>query len=308
MKAPTSPYAAAPVALVRGCRTGIRLSIPSGRGDFEQRPLGAAPHREGGPIVHVHPTGDREADQRWVDAEHAPDRRRIESARRRPVGDDPTAVHDHDAREEVGREGKVMEHGEDRRSVALVEVDEQLHDLDLMTDVEVRGRLVEDEDRGGLGERDGHEDQLSLAQRQPPGVTVGEATDADPFHGGLDGVVVHRARTVERRIVGQTPQGDDLADRHREWHLGELGDDRDRPGDRLAVTAEDRLALQCDAAIARFEDAREEPQQGRLAGAVRPDEGDPLARLERQAGVGHDRPVAMDDGEGVGRQDRGHSS
>ena len=54
--------------------------------------------------------------------------------------------------EEVGGQGQVVEDGDDRRPVALVEVDEELHDLDLVADVEVGGRLVEDEDRGGLGE------------------------------------------------------------------------------------------------------------------------------------------------------------
>ena len=87
-------------------------------------------------------------------------------------------------------QGEVVEDRHDRRPVALVEIDEQLHDLHLVADVEVGGRLVEDQDRGRLGERDGHEDELALAQRQAPGVSVGEVTDADPRHGGLDGVVV----------------------------------------------------------------------------------------------------------------------
>ena len=41
----------------------------------------------------------------------------------RPVGDDPAAVEHDDAREEVGREPEVVEDGDDRGPVALVEVD-----------------------------------------------------------------------------------------------------------------------------------------------------------------------------------------
>ena len=106
----------------------------------------------------------------------------------------------------------------------------------------------------------------------------------------------------------QAPEGDDLADRQRERQLDELGDDGDAPRDGLPVETADRVAVERDATAARFEDAGEDAQERRLAGAVRPDEGDPLARLERQAGIGHDRPVAERDRDRVRGEDRAHSS
>ena len=70
----------------------------------------------------------------------------------------------------MGGEREVVEDRDDRRPVALVELDEQLHHVDLVADVEVGGRLVEDEDRRRLGDGDGDEDQLPLAHRQLPDV------------------------------------------------------------------------------------------------------------------------------------------
>ena len=54
-----------------------------------------------------------------------------------PSADDPAGRQDDDPREEVGREGEVVEDRDDRRAVPLVEVDEQLHHLDLVADIEV---------------------------------------------------------------------------------------------------------------------------------------------------------------------------
>ena len=91
-------------------------------------------------------------------------------------------AHDRDPREEVRGEGKVVQHRDDRGPVAAVEVGQQLHDFDLVADVEVRRRFVEHEDRSGLGHRDGDEDELPLAHGQLANVPAGEVRDADPLH------------------------------------------------------------------------------------------------------------------------------
>ena len=133
-----------------------------------------------------------------------------------------------------------MEDRHDRRAVTLVEVDQQFHDVDLMPDVQVRRRFVEDEDRRGLGDGHGHEHQLPLAERQRACVAPTEVTGADALDRGIDGQLVREPRAGERRLVGKPAERDDLFDGHREGQLGELGDDRDRAGDRLAA---DRLEL-----------------------------------------------------------------
>ena len=158
------------------------------------------------------------------------------------VGDDPAGVHERDPREEVGGQGEIVEHGNDRPVIALVQVCEQLHDLDLVADVEVSGRLVEDEDRCRLGKRQGDEDQLPLAQREASGITVAEMGDTDPFHRRLDRIPILRPRAADRWIVRQATEGDDFVDWHREWQRRQLGDDGDRSRHGLVVDIADRAS------------------------------------------------------------------
>ena len=140
------------------------------------------------------------------------------------------------------------------------------------------GRLVEDEDRRRLRDRERDEDELPLAQRQLAGVAAAQVADADPLDRARDGGAVGGADAAERGLVRQPAERDDLLDAHRERQRRELGDDRDRARDGPAVEPTERGAP--PAAPARAPASSEpgqRPQQRRLAGAVRPDERDPLA-------------------------------
>ena len=170
-----------------------------------------------------------------------------------------------------------MQDGDDRPAVALVEIDQQLHHLDLVADVEVGGRLVEDQDRRGLGERDRDEHELALTHRQAPGIAVGEVADPTrsmasstatrslsrvPLRGGSCGR--RPSATISRTVSAKgswTSSGTTA--------IARLIAFRSRPRIGSAVEA--------DAAAARLEDAGEDAQERRLARAVRPDEGEPLA-------------------------------
>ena len=66
----------------------------------------------------------------------------------------------------------------------------RLDHLDLVADVEVSGRLVEEGERCRLSKRQRDEDQLPLAQREASGITVAEMGDTDPFHGRLDRIPI----------------------------------------------------------------------------------------------------------------------
>ena len=153
--------------------------------------------------------GRGEPDERRLDAEHVADPLVGEDLARRPVGDHPAALDEHEPREEVRGEAEVVEHGDDRGPVALVEVDEQLHRLDLVAEVEVDRRLVEEQHRRVLrdGEREQHE--LPLAERQLPGVAAQEVPEADPLDRGRDGRPVGRPRPAERvprAAAGRAPR------------------------------------------------------------------------------------------------------
>ena len=86
----------------------------------------------------------------------------------RAVGDDPAVRDDDQPREEVRGQPQVVEDGDERRAVALVEVAQELHGLDLVAQVEVHGGLVEQQDRRLLRDREREQDQLPLARATAP--------------------------------------------------------------------------------------------------------------------------------------------
>ena len=134
--------------------------------------------------------------------------------------------------------------------------------------------------------RDGDEHQLPLAERQRACVAAAQVTGADPLDRGIDGHRVGGREPRQRRLVRQPAERDDLLDGHRERQLGELGDDRDRAGDGLPADRLERGARTSRTdPLRRLERPGQDAQQRRLAGPVRPDEGDPLAGVERQVDV-----------------------
>ena len=122
------------------------------------------------------------------------------------------------------------------------ELDEQLHHLDLVADVEVRGRLIHDEDRGGLGEGHGDEDQLPLAHRQLADVARTKVRDPDALDRSVDRRDVAAPKPGEGRVVRQPAERDDLDDRHREREVCDFRHDRDRPRERRSPDVLDRVA------------------------------------------------------------------
>jgi len=108
---------------------------------------------------------------------------------RRPVGHDPAPVEEHEPGEEVGRQPNVVENGHDRRAIPGVEVADELHDLDLVAEVEVDGRLVEDEDRSGLGDGHRQEHKLPLAEGQLARIAAEQVPNPHPVDGRRDGMI-----------------------------------------------------------------------------------------------------------------------
>ena len=107
------------------------------------------------------------------------------------------------------REAQVVEHREDRRAVAHVEIDEQLHRPDLVAEVEVDRRLVEDEDRRGLGDGEREQDELPLAERQLARVAPEEVPDADALDRRRDRGPIGRPRrrgSGPRGAAGRAPR------------------------------------------------------------------------------------------------------
>src|SRR6188768_2766836 len=101
----------------------------------------------------------------------------------------------------MGGQGEVVEHRDDGRPVTFVEIDEEVHRLDLVTEIEVDRGLVEDEDRSRLRHRERDEYELTLAQRQLARIPAEEVADADPLDGARDRGAIGRTEAAERVLV-----------------------------------------------------------------------------------------------------------
>ena len=100
------------------------------------------------------------------------DQRRVDDLGRRPFGDDRAVTHRDQVRRVAARVVQIVEHGHQRPALD-VQLRAQVHDLDLVGDVEERDRLVQQQQRRLLGQRHGDPHALPLAARQlvhqPPG-------------------------------------------------------------------------------------------------------------------------------------------
>ncbi len=180
-------------------------------------------------------------------------------------------------------------------------VDQQLHHVDLMTEVEVHGRLIEDEHAWRLGQGHGQHDQLSLAERQPPRIATDEVLDADPLDGGPDGTVVAVPKASEGVLMRDPAQRHDILDAGREGQADLARYDRHPARQRLAAVALERLAVEPDGPSPFRGVPGQDPQQARLAGAVRSQDRHALAGPDDQVDVVEDgaRPVREPDPEQV---------
>ena len=190
-----------------------------------------------------------------------------------------------------------MEHRDDGRAIPFIQIREELHDLDLVAEVEVDGRLVEHEDGRRL--RDGHreQDELALAQGQLAGVATEQVADADPIDGSGNGRTIGRAKASDGVLVRQSTEGDDLLDGRRERQGRQLGHDGQPARDGQSIEAGEGGAAELDRSGAGLDEPGDRPKQGRLTGAVRADERDALPGADVEVDVAEGRPPAVGDGQ-----------
>jgi hypothetical protein len=161
-----------------------------------------------------------------------------------------------------------------------------------VTDVQRRGRLVEQQHGRFLGQRPGEHGALALATGQAGQPALGEHGQPQPVHGAPGRVPVVAAGAAEVTEVGGAAEQHVLADRHvRREHrfLRHVGDQPGPAGDRPQFGA----VQQHVPAVA------DQPgggaQQGGLAGAVRSDQAEPAAGPDRAGDPVQDRrPVQRD--------------
>ncbi len=188
-----------------------------------------------------------------------------------PLADQQQAV------AEARGHGEVVDGGDDQPPLFRQPV-RQLHDLQLVRQVEVGGDLVEQDDGGLLGDGAGDQHPLALAAGQGVQGAVGELLDLGLAQGLAHDVDVVRSRRLEADHVRVAAHGHQLLDGEGIFDLGVLGDQGDQLGDLPAAVGADGPPADLDLARTRLGHVHQQAQQGGLARAVGGRSGRPSRR------------------------------
>ena len=183
--------------------------------------------------------------------------------------------------------------GQEHRRAGRVELGEQVADLVDALRVQAVGRLVQDEQPGGAQQRGGQPEPLAHAQRVPLDGAIVDTGQPGPLQSGGDPAAAGAAAAglpgrVDEGEVGAPGQ---VAIRGRAFHQRADG------GQHLGHPLRHRLAQDGDLAARRVDQPEQHPDDGRLAGAVRPQEAVPVAFPHVQIEPVHDEQVAVALGE-----------
>ena len=192
---------------------------------------------------------------------------------------DAAAVHHRDPVRERERLGLVVRHVDERDADLLLQVDEL--DLHLLAQLRVEGgeRLVEQQERRVGHERARDRDALPLAARQLVRHALAEA--GEPH-------VLERLGDLRRHVRGRhlrhLQRERDVA---FDGHVREQRVALEHRAHRTALrrAADEVLAVEHDAAGVGQVEARDHPQERRLAAAGGPQQREELARLDGEADV-----------------------
>ena len=198
---------------------------------------------------------------------------------------------------------QVVDDGEDR-DAALADVVEDAEEVELVAHVEVRRRLVEEEDGRLLREPARERRELPLAGGERPERPPGEVLDLRLPQGARHRRPVLRGEGRERAAVRVAAERHPVLDRDAVRRLVLRGHEGHALREARARPARERAALEEDLAPRGREEARERPDECRLAGRVRPDEGEALARQQREVHAPQHVPAAAVDARARGPRAR----
>ena len=198
-----------------------------------------------------------------------------------------------------------MDHGEDG-DAALPHVVEDAEEVELVAHVEVRRRLVEEEDGRLLREPARERGALPLAGGERPERPPGEVRGLRLPQGARHRRPVLRGEGRERPAVRVAAERHPVLDRDAVRRLVLRGHEGHALREARAGPARERAALEEDLASRGRKEARERAHERRLAGRVRPDEGEALARQKREVHAPQHAPAAAVDAESAGVEDGAH--
>ncbi len=214
-----------------------------------------------------------------INAEHIAHRVARESLLGRAARHQGAVLDDCHLGGEAGDEMEIMQNGNHRQAEIGDEAEQQAARLW----IEMVGRLVEKQELRLLHDGTGDLGPLALA--------AGERAHLAPRQCGKAAArqrVVDQGQLLASRhgaAMGNAAERDIIAERDAPIRLVGLPDNGDPPRALRGFQGGQRLAEQADGAAARTQHAAKHVQQRRLAGAVRADNGQPLARRDRQRDV-----------------------
>ncbi len=178
-----------------------------------------------------------------------------------------------------------MQHRQHSAALAR-QLAQAIEELDLVAQVEEARRLVEQEERRLLRQRAREEDALPLAARERADGAVGEGAGAGALERGAgDGEVALRLEGDPAEVRMAAEQGD-LERGEGQLVRGLLRHHGDAAGALARRERGELVAQQAHRAARGAQRSREQPHQGRLAGAVRTEQADDLAAPDREADAG----------------------
>src|SRR5579883_1796948 len=203
------------------------------------------------------------------------------------LDDASTLKHD----DPIGRAYRTQPVGDDDRCTPLEKQAESLLDPNLGLGVDVRGRLIQNQDARIGQERAGKGEELALTSREI-GAALGEARRVAQWErhdevmqaNGLTGRLhlgASGVRPPELEVLGNRPRKKERI----------LEDEPELTPERLLSDPVDRVAVNQDAARAHVVEAAGKADQGRLARTCGADDRDMLARLDVEGEVVENPPL-----------------
>ncbi|OEV12827.1 hypothetical protein AN218_06350 [Streptomyces nanshensis] len=170
---------------------------------------------------------------------------------------DPALAQQDEPVAEPGRHGQVVDGDQN----GLVGGGQHLHEFQLVSDVQVVERFVQQNSPGLLGQRTGYVGALLFSAGERPPCTGGETGQAHAFEGGVDHEAVPGVEAVPPVAEGRASQSDHVRDPQLSRGVGGLADEGDVLGDPARPERADVVPVVPDGAVRRLEQPRDAPQQ-----------------------------------------------
>lgn len=241
------------------------------------------------------PVGGRGEDFR-LDAVELLDQCGVHGLAGRPRGDDPPVAH---GDQEVGVPcggGEVVEHHDDGAALRGDFAD-QVQDFHCVADVEGAGGLVEQDDRGLLGEGHGEPAALTLAAGELVEPTPGQRGRTGGLQGAGDRALVLLRPLAEQPLVRVASVPHESGDGDRLGCLRGLGQQGDAVGGVALAQLPDVGVADEHPAGAGLVESGHGAQEGRLAAPVGADDRHDLPGEDRQVDLVHGGMTGVSSGE-----------